>query len=68
MKTKQVVDYFKTKTAAARALGVHKSTVTNWGTIVPKGRAYELEKLTDGALKVDPKLYEISPDTNSTAA
>ena len=68
MLKQNVLDHFGGTVAVAKKIGVSPAAVSSWGSIVPKGRAYELEKLTDGALKVDPKLYEVSPDTNSTAA
>lgn len=57
MKTSDVVAYYGSKTAVADALHVHKSAVSNWGAVVPRGRAFELEKLTKGRLKVDLSLY-----------
>lgn len=42
----------------ARAIGITKSAVSQWGEIIPEAMAYRLERVTDGALKVDPALYE----------
>ncbi|EDS6429119.1 hypothetical protein XS46_004781 [Salmonella enterica subsp. enterica] len=39
-------------------LGVSHSAVCQWGEIIPKGAALELEKLTGGALKCDLSLYK----------
>ncbi|EGO8352082.1 hypothetical protein E0V34_08905 [Escherichia coli] len=58
MKTQDAVAFFGTKAKIARALDVSQVAVTQWGAIVPKGRALELEKLTDGALKCDLSLYK----------
>ncbi|WP_430454943.1 Cro/CI family transcriptional regulator [Rheinheimera sp.] len=57
MKTSDVVAFYGSKTAVADALQVHKSAVSNWGELVPRGRAFELEKLTKGKLRVDLSLY-----------
>lgn len=62
MKTKDAVTYFGTKTALARALGTQKSAISNWGEIVPRGRAFELEVITQGKLKVDRTLYQKSAE------
>ena len=53
MKTNYAVEYFGSKVALARALGIHKAAVSQWGENVPKGRAYQIEVLTGGALKAD---------------
>lgn len=53
MKTELAVDYFGTKVAIADALGIKKSAVSQWGDTIPKGRAYQIEVLTDGKLKAD---------------
>lgn len=58
MKTEHAVEFFVTKTALAEALGTQKSTISNWGDVVPRGRAFELQVITDGKLKVDPSLYQ----------
>lgn len=54
MKTEMVVEHFGTKTAVARALGINKSAVSQWGENVPRGKAFEIEALTGGALKANP--------------
>lgn len=55
MKTELAVDYFGTKAAIADALGIKRSAVSQWGETIPKGRAYQIEVLTDGKLKVDSR-------------
>ncbi|HHW4403769.1 TPA: Cro/CI family transcriptional regulator [Aeromonas hydrophila] len=54
MKTNHAVKYFGSKAALARALGINKGAVSQWGEKVPKGRAYQLELMTGGQLKADP--------------
>ncbi|WP_429169320.1 Cro/CI family transcriptional regulator [Aeromonas hydrophila] len=53
MKKKDVLSHFGGVTKTAAALGVHKATVSCWGEVIPKGRAYEIEVLTGGKLKAD---------------
>lgn len=53
MTPKQVIEHFKTQTAAAEALSIGQSAVANWlsrGT-VPMLRQLQYEKLTKGKLK-----------------
>jgi DNA-binding transcriptional regulator YdaS (Cro superfamily) len=54
MKTNHAVKYFGSKAALARALGINKGAVSQWGERVPKGRAYQIEVMTGGRLKADP--------------
>ncbi|HHS9742151.1 TPA: Cro/CI family transcriptional regulator [Raoultella ornithinolytica] len=56
-----VVDFYGTQRAVAVALGVSFQAVSNWGTVIPKGAALELEKITNGALKCDLSLYLNGP-------
>lgn len=53
MKKTDAIAYFGTPTAVARALGIFPAAVYQWGENVPPRRAYELEKITDGALKAN---------------
>jgi DNA-binding transcriptional regulator YdaS (Cro superfamily) len=55
-----VVAHFHTQVAAARALGISEAAVSFWADDkpIPKGRAYQLEVITGGALTVDASLYE----------
>lgn len=57
MLTNDAVNFYGTRTKLADALGINKSAISNWGTVVPKGRAYELEKITHGKLRVNPDFY-----------
>jgi hypothetical protein len=60
MLKKSVLDYFGGPSKTAQFLGLTHVAVIRWEEIIPKGRAYELEKLTKGKLKVDPSLYQKS--------
>jgi hypothetical protein len=52
VKKKDVIAHFGSVGAVADALKIKGAAVSQWGEDVPVRRAYELEKLTDGALKV----------------
>lgn len=50
---KEVITHFGSCSAIAEALGVSKSSVSQWGETIPLLRAYQLEKITGGKLKVE---------------
>ncbi|WP_270809068.1 Cro/CI family transcriptional regulator [Aeromonas sp. QDB08] len=54
MTTSNAVRYFGSKAAIARALGINKAAVSQWGETIPEGRAYQIEVLTGGKLKANP--------------
>ncbi|EHN8802015.1 Cro/CI family transcriptional regulator [Enterobacter asburiae] len=58
MKTEDVIKHFGKKANVARALNIARSSVSEWGELVPERRAARLEKITGGALKYDSVLYE----------
>ncbi|KNC93639.1 Cro/CI family transcriptional regulator [Trabulsiella odontotermitis] len=58
MKTADVVSHFGKKANVARALKISRSSVSEWGELVPERRAARLEKITGGALKYEASLYE----------
>lgn len=58
MLTSDAVEFFKTQTAVAAALGISDAAVSKWGEVVPEGSAYKLQVITRGKLRVDPKLYK----------
>ena len=51
MKTETAIEYFKTKTALANALGIKKQAISEWREIVPFKRQLQLEQITNGELK-----------------
>ncbi|HAW74927.1 MAG TPA: Cro/Cl family transcriptional regulator [Alteromonas australica] len=53
MVKKEVIEYFGSCTAIAEKLGVSKSSVSQWGEIIPPLRAYQIERLTGGQLKAE---------------
>lgn len=60
MKKRDALAYFGTSIALARAVGVTKSAVSQWGEFVPPAIAELLQDLTQGVLHYDPSVY---PDT-----
>lgn len=60
--------FYKKPAAIARALKISRSAVTQWPDIVPEASALKLEKLTGGALRVQPELYEPAPLEAPSAA
>lgn len=51
MNKSDVISYFGTGTEVAKALGIKPSAVYQWPQEVPQLRAFQIEKLTNGALK-----------------
>ncbi|WP_392342708.1 Cro/CI family transcriptional regulator [uncultured Shewanella sp.] len=59
MKKQIAVDHFKGKSNLAKALGISPASVSQWPDDVPELRAYQIERLTEGALKADiPQLEQ----------
>ncbi|WP_244895158.1 Cro/CI family transcriptional regulator [Neisseria dumasiana] len=59
MLTKDVIDFYGTKIAVARALGISPSAVTQWKEIVPEKQAYRIQRMMGGKLKINPRLYQV---------
>lgn len=57
MRKEEAVKHFGTAAALAEALGITPASVSEWGDIIPEGRAYQLQVITAGSLRVDPGLY-----------
>ncbi|WP_102794266.1 Cro/CI family transcriptional regulator [Bowmanella denitrificans] len=55
MKTKDVIEYFGGVNATARVLDIAHPAVCQWGEYPPYGRQAEIELITQGALKREPK-------------
>ncbi|CZW29671.1 MULTISPECIES: Cro/CI family transcriptional regulator [Enterobacter cloacae complex] len=64
MKKDDVVSYFGSVGNVAKALGISHASVSGWGEVIPKGRAFEIQALTSEELKVDPSLYA-KPNQNA---
>ena len=52
----------------ARALRVHQSTVSQWKGTVPPHYQFQIQVLSDGALKVDPELIPLELRTEQPQA
>lgn len=60
MKLDDALTFFGPKGAKikiANSLGLTSGAISQWGEVIPKKSAYELERITDGELKVDHSLY-----------
>lgn len=67
MRKQTVIDYFGTRTALAKALGISKSAVSLWkGEFIPENHAYRVERITRRKLRVDPAHYERSKTGSSS--
>ncbi|NUW71396.1 Cro/Cl family transcriptional regulator [Vibrio mediterranei] len=53
MNKKLVIDHFGSQQAVANALGISQVAVHKWKDNIPELRAYQIEKITEGALKVE---------------
>lgn len=53
-----VINFYGTKAKVAKAAGVDPSAVSQWGELVPEGRAMRLQKASGGELQYDPKVYD----------
>ncbi|HHQ4900483.1 MAG: Cro/CI family transcriptional regulator [Aeromonas sobria] len=53
MRKKDAISYFGSAAELARSLNISEPAVSRWGETIPKGRAYQIEVLTDGKLKAD---------------
>jgi DNA-binding transcriptional regulator YdaS (Cro superfamily) len=61
MQVGQVVKFFGGKAATARALGLSRGAITNWGddrATVPYSAVWRVERASKGALKHDPAKYQ----------
>lgn len=58
MKKADVINHYGSVAAVAKKLGTSDVAIYKWHDIIPKVRAYELERLTKGKLKFDPALYQ----------
>ncbi len=54
MKKQDALDHFGGVVGLAKALGCKPQAISQWGNTIPKGRAYQIEVVTGGALKADP--------------
>lgn len=67
MKKQAAIHYFGSQTKLASALGISKQAIRYWKDDVPIGRAFQLEVLTNGALRAPRIHHDVSgsaPDTH----
>lgn len=55
MTKQQAIDFFGSSVALAQALSVKPQSISQWDDI-PARRQYELERISNGKLKVDSRL------------
>lgn len=53
MRKVDAITYFGSVGALAEKLGITGAAVSQWGDDIPVRRAYEIERMTNGALRVD---------------
>lgn len=53
MKKIDVINFFGTQEKTAAALGLKQASVSRWDEDIPVRRAFEIEHITNGALKAD---------------
>ncbi len=58
MLKQDAINFFGSKTRLARAAGVEKSAVSQWGLLVPEGRAQRLVDASSGKLTYDKDIYD----------
>ncbi|EAA7538826.1 transcriptional regulator [Salmonella enterica] len=58
MLKQDAIDFFGNKSALAQVAGVERSAVSQWGELVPEGRAMRLQEASGGVLHYDPKVYD----------
>lgn len=56
MKKEIVIKFFGGVEKTAEKLGINKSAVSQWGEEIPQLRAYEIERITGGALSAACKV------------
>ncbi|MCU6406619.1 Cro/CI family transcriptional regulator [Enterobacter quasiroggenkampii] len=52
------IKFFGTRMKLAEAASVDPSAVSQWGDLVPEGRAMRLQTASNGALVYDPMVYD----------
>lgn len=62
-----VVQYFGGVVKVAEALGLKHPAVSRWGSVIPEKQAMRLERITKGALRYEPKLYNSEVNKKASA-
>ena len=58
MTTDQAITHFGSIKELAHALGVWPNSITRWGEYPPRHRQFELERITNGKLKIERGLIK----------
>ena len=58
MKKSDVVRYYGSQNKASKNIGISRQAVGKWPDIIPVQWALALDKMTDGQLKFDKRLYQ----------
>ncbi|UZR29058.1 Cro/CI family transcriptional regulator [Methylococcus mesophilus] len=58
MNKTDVIRHFGSGSKVAEALGISRMAVSSWPSLIPLLRAYQIERLSKGALRVDESLYD----------
>lgn len=53
-----VINYYGTLVKLAEVLKISPSAIIQWKEIIPERQAYRIQRLSNNALVVDPKLYQ----------
>jgi len=53
MKKQDAIEHFGDAVKLAKALGISKQAVYKWPDVVPEGRQYQLEIVTQGKLQAE---------------
>ena len=56
MKTKDVIEFYKTQSAVADALKIRSQGVNAWGEYPPPEQQMRLQRASGGKLKAEPKV------------
>lgn len=55
MEKQTAIKHFGSGVKLADALGIAPAAISQWGEFVPEGRAYQIQHITKGKLKVESK-------------
>lgn len=62
LKADAMAHFDNSPVAVARAINLTRSAVNQWKRVVPLDKALRLQAATNGALRVDPSLYDGLPE------
>lgn len=64
----ELITFFRTQAASARALGCAQSTIAEWVSAgaIPESRQYQVQLATRGQLKADQPALRIKPRRPAT--